>query len=104
MANTTHKPRPKPARTVELILRPDAGPGAVAIAMGRTEATYLVTPIPSDFGRAFRLEKLVHFGEASTYDVLLDGERSTCECRGFMHHRHCKHVDTLCELVAAGRL
>src|SRR5262245_7373701 len=57
---------------------------------------YHVTAMPSDWGRAFRLEKFeVCGGEA--YDVMIDGDFGHCECMGHVRHRHCKHVDTLRE-------
>jgi hypothetical protein len=98
------KPRPKPARTVNLILAPTAPmPGIVRITVGEEPwCDYNVARIPSDFGRAFRLVKIL--GPHDRYDVLLNGEHSSCECKGFLRHGHCKHVDGLQALVAAGKL
>ena len=92
----------RPTRTVELILRPDAGgPGAVSIAMGKREDTYTITPILSDYGRAYLVEKIA---DGTTYAVNIDGRMSACECMGYLRHGHCKHVDTLRELHAAGTI
>jgi SWIM zinc finger len=102
-ATTTRKPRPAPVRKVEVVIRPeDDAPGAVTIAIGKKESTYLVTRLPSDFGRAYRVEKLDDSGTA--YDVLLHGKQSTCECKGFLHHGRCKHILTLAEMILAGLL
>jgi hypothetical protein len=63
--------------------------------------------VPSDFGLAFRLEKYEHQrrGEDdAAYNVLLDGERSTCECKGFLRWGHCRHVEALTALRQAGKL
>lgn len=96
------KPRPKPARSAHLVIRPDgAAPGAVELAVGKTSGAYLITEIPADFGRGFTMEKLT---DGTVYHVNLDGERSTCECKGFLRHRHCKHANGLAALIAAGRL
>jgi hypothetical protein len=38
------------------------------------------------------------------YDVLLHGEHSSCECKGFLRHSGCKHVDGLAKLVERGIL
>jgi hypothetical protein len=87
----------------------------------RTEVFhYTVTPIPADFGRAFRLDK---FGlsapgygtegaeEKKSYAVNLDGARSTCECDGFLRWgmeanggTGCKHVGACQTLVNLGKL
>lgn len=97
-----HKPRRKPVRRAAMILRPEPqGPGAVEIALDRLERAYLLTPFASDFGRAFQLEKI---GTTTVYNVLLDGHDSSCDCPGFTYTGHCKHLDTIRELVAAGRL
>ena len=39
-----------------------------------------------------------------TYHVNLDGDKRTCECKGFLKWNHCKHADGLAALIAAGRL
>jgi hypothetical protein len=78
-------------------------PGIVRLVVGDEPWTdYNLARIPSDFGMAFRLVKIL--GPHDRYDVLLDGERSYCDCKGFLHHGHCKHVDGLAALVKAGKL
>ncbi len=55
----------------------------------------------------FRLEKanpVPGEGEPDYYDVLLDGERSTCECKGFLRYGHRKHVESVRALVQCGKL
>jgi hypothetical protein len=44
--------------------------------------------------------------DGETYHVCLDpaGGRHSCECRGFLRHGHCKHVEALWALRAAGQL
>ena len=34
----------------------------------------------------------------------IDGDKRTCECKGFLHHGHCKHADGIAALIAAGQL
>lgn len=63
---------------------------------------YHVYPQPSQWGRAFRLEKLPDSG-GETYLVLLD-DRPTCSCPGFGRHKHCKHVEAPLALQANGKL
>lgn len=53
---------------------------------------------------AWRLHKLTHEEQPVMYDVLLDGERSTCDCIGHEQYRHCKHCESLLALAAAGKL
>ena len=96
---TPRKPRPKPARSIRLTQLPAAGhSGVVKITVGKKTAGYYLDLLPADFGRAFRLVKFLSEQtpvEPSHYDVLLDGQRSSCECKGFCRHGHCKHVDAL---------
>lgn len=97
-----HKPRPRPSRRAEMILRPERQVhGAVKIALARLERCYVLTPIASDFGRAFQMENM---GCTITYNVLLDGNNTSCDCPGRTYTGHCKHLDTVRELVAAGKL
>ena len=60
---------------------------------------YWVEHLPSDFGRAMRFRK---FNSDENYDVLLDGGNYSCECMGFLHHGHCKHVETARLMIVAG--
>ena len=99
------KPRTKPVRYVRLVIQP--GPdslGVVRLMVNRKSVDYLLTPIAADFGRGFRLEKIGLDFDGSTYHVNLDGDKKTCECKGFLKWGHCKHGDGLAALVAAGRL
>jgi hypothetical protein len=105
-------PRPrKPAlRKVRVWADPtSAMPGIVTITAGRLATDYYLTPLPSDFGRAFRLEKFSTQG-VETYHVLLNGGHSTCECKGFLKHgmckdgRGCKHIASLTALKERGKV
>jgi hypothetical protein len=84
-------------------------PGIVTITAGKLATDYYLTPLPSDFGRAFQLEKFTTQGEEN-YHVLLNGEHSTCECKGFLKHglckdgRGCKHIASLNALKERGKL
>src|SRR5262245_13197450 len=99
------KPRQKPARFVRLCVRPDgSAPGVVRLTVGKEQADYMLTPIPADFGRGFKLEKIGLEGNGETYHVNLGGDGGTCECKGWLRWGHCKHVDGLAALIAAGRL
>ena len=100
---TARKPRPKPARSIRLVLGFNAeGRNAVVrIAVGKAVSDYYLHRLVSDYGTGFRLEK---FGSDETYAVNLNGQKSTCECKGFLRRNHCKHVDGLAALVKAGKL
>jgi hypothetical protein len=99
------KPRPKPERRIRLEVRPEAGGlGIVRIWVGREYADYFLTPMPADFGRAFKVEKVGLHANDPPYHVNIDGDQRSCECQGFLHHGHCKHVDGLAALLTAGRL
>ncbi len=96
------KPRPKPARSVRLCVRPHGlSAGVVRITVGHAAQDYILTEIPADFGRGFLLEKV---GHEESYHVNVNGAARTCECAGYLRHSHCKHSDGLAALVAAGRL
>ena len=99
------KPRPRPERSIRLEVRPEGdGPGIVRITVGAKHTDYFLYPLVTDFGRGFRLEKVDPIGDGSGYHVNLDGDRRSCECKGFLRHGHCKHADGLAALVAAGQL
>jgi hypothetical protein len=109
----TSRPRVKPARTVQLVSRPDPI-GLLAITVGKGRTAYLLESIPADFGAAFALTKLALveiepgvFEQRPdyTYHVHFDATLGdSCDCKGFVAHRHCKHRDALAELVRRGLL
>ena len=56
---TKTRRRVKPVRTIRLTLKPfDGNPGVVRITVGKETADYLLTEIPADFGRGFKVEKM----------------------------------------------
>jgi hypothetical protein len=100
---TKSRPRVKPERKVRLVRPIRNGFGIVRITAGTLSSLYCVRPLDTEFGIAYRLikEDVVtvngeqHLEIQDVYDVLLDGERSTCECKGFLHRGRCKHLDGL---------
>ncbi len=99
------KPRPKPARSIRVCVRPEgAAPGVVRITVGKQAADYFLTELPADFGRGFKVEKIGLECDESAYHVNFNGAERTCECQGYLRHQHCKHSDGLAALIAAGRL
>lgn len=105
MTTTAKSPaRVKPARIARLM---QVGAAQVlALTAGHNVTFYRLTPLDPCFGQAaFRLAKADRGnGPEPVYDVLIDGARSSCECLGFLKHRHCKHVEGLEELIARGKL
>jgi hypothetical protein len=95
------KARPKPARSVRWLRRNGDGSGIVTLTVGKLTNDYYVTPLASDYGTAFLLEKFTSQG-GEGYHVNLDRERGrhSCECKGFLRHGHCKHVEGLLALLA----
>ena len=104
---TARKPRPKPARSIQIVIPPAGGTGVVRITVGKASADYAVRGILSQLsGRAFELAKVGPDADGEVYHVLLTGNANydTCTCPGYTAHSHCKHRDSLAALVAAGRL
>jgi hypothetical protein len=102
---TNRKPRVKPARSIKMSVRPDADcAGVVQITVGEKASNYLLVELAADFGRGFRLEKIGFDADGETYHVNLDGDKKTCDCKGFCRWLHCKHADGLAALIAAGKL
>ena len=109
MCNTTKTTRTnKPTcRSLHWLARLEDGNGIVEMRLTfekRTEIhRYFITRLTSDYGTAFRLEKIgddasVEGGEV--YSVCIDGTRSTCECKGYLRWGHCKHVDACTAITA----
>jgi hypothetical protein len=107
---TQRKPARKPSRSARLAR---VGTATVLwITQGQDTTAYRVQPLNAEFGAAaFRLTRAIKGdGVAEVYDVLLDGDRSLCDCKGFLKHgmckdgRGCKHIASLAALIAAGHL
>jgi hypothetical protein len=96
--------RLKPDRFVRLLVKPEGKEtGVIRLTVGKESADYFVSVIPADFGRGFQLVK-VGIDASGEYSVNIDGDKRSCECKGFGRHGHCKHADGLAALIAAGKL
>jgi hypothetical protein len=98
------KPRPKPARSIRLKVKPSAQGrcGIVSIAVGQDTTDYILNVIPADWGQGFELDNL---DNAELYHVNLDGQgHDSCDCKGHLRHGHCKHSEGIRALVKAGKL
>jgi hypothetical protein len=78
--------------------------GVVRLTVNRKSVDYLLTPLATDYGRGFKLEKIGLDFDGSVYHVNLDRGNRSCDCKGGLKHGHCKHGDGLAALIAAGRL
>ena len=68
---------------------------------------YWVSARPSDWGRAFKVERPGHeHGHHVGYDCCLEenGQADSCTCPGNTYGGFCKHVDALRALDQAGLL
>ena len=104
--STSTPPRPsvKPSRTARL---QQVGAATVLwLTSGKLTTAYRLTTLDHGFGKAaFRLAKADQGdGSPEVYDVLLDGARSSCECKGFLRWHHCKHLESIEQLIAAGKI
>jgi SWIM zinc finger len=95
--------RKKPARFCKLTRQ--GADAVLVIRQARPRSVdlvdaYALEPIPSDFGRGL----LLHKPDGTSYAVNLSGPDSTCDCKGFESHGHCKHCESLLTLQQAGRL
>jgi hypothetical protein len=102
--------RVKPARRANLTPLAISGEQLLTLTEGTGEKAkaghYYLTAIPCDDGRAFRLEKFGIEG-GDVYHVRLAPEGNSCECLGHLRHGHktvCKHIASLTNLVAAGKV
>jgi hypothetical protein len=87
-----------------LCVKPDGTmAGVVRITVGKEQTDYFLTELATDFGRGFTVQKIGPDAEPA-YHVNVEGERRSCDCKGFARWNHCKHSDGLAALVAAGRL
>lgn len=99
--------RRKPQRRVGWVpgsWNPEGGFGILRIQQDQELDHYFLRVIPCDFGHGFELQKLVPGG--TVYHVALDptANKHSCKCKGFLRWNHCKHVEGLLAMAAAGRL
>jgi hypothetical protein len=99
-ATKARKPQPRSARLMKL------GAGLVlALTTGKDTVFYRLETLLAAAGRGFRLVKADRGdGPGEQYDVLLDGRRSSCECKGYLRWGHCKHLESLTALTSAGKI
>ena len=69
---------------------------------------YILSEVPTDWGRGFLVRKFVVEG-GEEYQVHLDAQMGdSCTCLGHLRWSHrgtvCRHVGALKALIAAGRL
>jgi len=88
---------------------PEPGmPVSLVITCDGKESHYWAERIRSEFGIAVRFSKAwdgrTRDFATEEYDVLLDGDRSSCECMGFLRHGYCRHVTAAVQLLAEGKL
>jgi hypothetical protein len=97
--------RPRPVRFAKVLALPPEGLATLRLTetAGRKTNTfvYYFRELPADFGRGFELRKA---DGTAVYHVNVNGRASRCECKGFLRWNHCKHVESLTELIANGRL
>src|SRR5262245_9874965 len=108
-ATLTKAPRQrrKPARFCKIVPNPSGfGYDVLVIRQPRPKSSdqvdyYTVEAFPSHMGeRGIELTK----ADGTVYHVNLSGTDSTCDCKGFVAHGHCKHVESLLALQQRGKL
>jgi hypothetical protein len=110
MASVSARPKSrKVGRAVPLNAEGKNGVLRIVELKGRrvVEDEYFLDRVPSDFGTAFLMEKRDYSPDAEgrhSYHVCLNGDSSSCECRGFLRWNHCRHIESLAALCVAGRL
>jgi hypothetical protein len=109
----TRKPRAKPQRFARLDDRPTAQePALLTLHIGAKEFDYWLRLVPSDFGEAFQLTKIVPTGDGpaelgDVYHVLFENswpDAPRCNCKGALRWGHCKHGDSLKPLRERGKI
>src|SRR5262249_30589888 len=102
---TKSRARVKPARTVRVSLppSPDNGQFIITVSEGDDFDDYIVTPIASDYGTAFTVQKLF-CPHGNSYHVNLCGKASSCECTGHLRWGPRRHVEALPVRQRAGKI
>jgi hypothetical protein len=96
----------KRGRTIRVAVRPtEVNPSAfIVIREPKHSDHYMVTPIPADFGTAYRVVKYLELDEPTYHVLLADDGKHSCDCKGFCRWGRCKHVSGLLALRQAGQL
>lgn len=104
MATATKKAAKERQRAATVLTLSD-GTRVLCLTVDGDMRGYRLTALGSDFGAAYRLDKADNGdGDTESYDVLLDGARSSCTCKGHTYRGKCKHVDALNKLHRVGKL
>jgi hypothetical protein len=91
--------QPRPVRTIRLLRRPRGdGIGVFCIQYGWERAFYPFREIRCDIGgRGFAVQR---WGTRRVYHVRVgQSEDCSCECKGFLFRRRCRHVQGLLMLI-----
>jgi hypothetical protein len=105
----TRKPAPKPERRV-VLYGADSNPMVIEMTIGNATFAYFVKRLQADYGMGFEFRKVEVNGmsetDGETYHVHYDPARrlSTCDCKGSLHHGHCKHQEAILALIHAGKI
>jgi hypothetical protein len=100
----TQPSRRKSSRSIRLVRPPSVdGVGVFCVLDGPRSVHYTLREIRCDIGgRGFAVHRL---GLGNLYHVRVgSAEECSCECKGFLVHGHCRHVEGLLALVRAGKL
>lgn len=105
----SRKPVRKTNRTCRVFKSNVPGLCVVRIDQDGISDHYHTQEIESDFGRGFVMTKHVMHEDGSwtandPYHVNIDGKCSSCECKGYLKHWHCRHIESLTALINAGKV
>jgi hypothetical protein len=118
MAATATRTKKPATRSIRLVRVPsDSRSGKIVITQDGEATTYLLTRQETEIGGiAYELRKIEVATAADgtqtlqvtkTYNSLLNGDESSCDCSWGCygsHKKHCRHVGGLMKLHAEGRL
>ena len=96
--------RAKPARSIRLVRAASVdGVGVLQFTLGKESQFYAFVEIRCDIGgRGFRMHRL---GLGDAYDIRVGRPADcSCECKGWLAHRNCKHVHGLRALIRSRQL
>lgn len=101
--DTTPAAAPKTARSIGWETRVDHATGIVHISQGGEATRYFVSP--TVYGNLIVKKLDSKSGEVcERYVVAIHEQGSTCTCKGFRGHGHCKHASGFAALAARNAL